>query len=291
MTITTSNMPATRNVVVAPMASGKTTFAAGQPGVFDSDDARVEAHEPQLKELRRASKWAEHNAIWHDDLRRWAQTLSPDAIVLAHSLEDAIALGATPDSMVFVVPDETTHLERMTKRDLDSEGIQLALLNREQNIAKAAAYKRPVITDFPRDRHELEALFSNPTRAHARHRGADEAHSAALATLSVYTSLADHELENGSIPGYACNLIAAVETILTALALLPPEDRRQGVIAFTQLRTREGRPATTAIHEAVRLALEGISTRRSPPDAKAIAATFQQAQTPHKRDNEGVTVP
>lgn len=91
-------------VILAPIASGKTTLAAAAEDVFDVDDARTpESLTPQkqaalnasLTQLALADMWDAHNSVWHQLIKTWAKDLPSDAILLIHSPADAVVTGRT----------------------------------------------------------------------------------------------------------------------------------------------------------------------------------------------------
>lgn len=101
--------------IIAPMGTGKTTYAK-KTGAYDDDDARDPSAEPELDRLRRIGAWDAHNRIWHGLLRKWVATLPASAVVMCHSFADASAMGATRENTLAIVPDRATQLARLAKR-------------------------------------------------------------------------------------------------------------------------------------------------------------------------------
>ena len=138
-----------RFVVIAPMASGKTTAARNYPNlVADIDASRDPRYEDQLKELRRLDLWPEHNAIWHRIVRRWIPTVT-QPIVMVHSYFDAQALFPSLPK-VAVLPNLIDHRSMMESRNLDPESLRLAELNRadlEEEVATFRLDVYPSITE------------------------------------------------------------------------------------------------------------------------------------------------
>jgi hypothetical protein len=89
--------------VIAPMGTGKTTYARNNPDAYDDDDAKSPATEVRLKELRKMRDWKGHNQIWHAQLRHWIGGLPDHSTILCHSGADAQAMGATPDTSIAVL--------------------------------------------------------------------------------------------------------------------------------------------------------------------------------------------
>lgn len=128
-----------RMFIVAPVASGKTTFADGKH-YFDSDQARRPEDEPKLKKLRRARDWAEHNEIWHRALRKWAERSVPvRAVILTHSYADARAMGAERSDTVVVLPPVDVLTARYRQRNLVGDDLNVAIHN-YQTVVKEALH-------------------------------------------------------------------------------------------------------------------------------------------------------
>lgn len=128
-----------RLFIIAPVASGKTTFADGKH-YFDADQARLSEDEPKLKKLRRARDWAAHNEIWHRALRKWAERHVPaGAVVLVHSYADARALGAERSDTIAVLPPVDVLTTRYRQRNLVGDALSVAIHN-YQTVAKEALH-------------------------------------------------------------------------------------------------------------------------------------------------------
>lgn len=123
--------------VIVHSLGGKTTLAHSYPGRFyDVDDARSEKVESLLKPLRRKGEWDAHNAIWHQQIRKWVRTLPLDATVLVHSLADARALSlARPGTLFRWHPLRDEFVRRL--RDAatsDPQRALIAAINRIENM-------------------------------------------------------------------------------------------------------------------------------------------------------------
>lgn len=136
----------TRLVIIAPILSGKTTLVhtwGPLVPVVETDAAEKGAAteiRDRLKALRHAAyesgSWDAYNGMWHQILREWIASQDPNAIVLAHSRHDAVAVG-TPACYV-LIPEAEFAWRRAELRDASRYG--LAGANRTTVQKDLAAY-------------------------------------------------------------------------------------------------------------------------------------------------------
>lgn len=140
--------------LIAPMCAGKSTYAAAnRPLVVDVDDSRNPSDEPELKRLREAGLWPDHNSLWHSgSLLPWYRSLTVQRVILAHSMFDVLAMdpGALSEHRVaFVLPSPSVMRERRTARLLTPQELRLSQLNYTDAVADQLRYDAPVMYDFP----------------------------------------------------------------------------------------------------------------------------------------------
>lgn len=144
-----------RTILIMHALGGKTTLSKTGIGI-DSDAAKTEQDEPELKRLRGLGLWDEHNAIWHRLVRKLADT-HPGETLLCHSLADAKA--ADPDARyIFIFPSDDEFKYRVSKSERQGElrRVALAKQNRSLNLDDALSNPSiPVVLWDGRDGHVL----------------------------------------------------------------------------------------------------------------------------------------
>jgi hypothetical protein len=150
--------------IIAPMCSGKSTFAAANPSsVFDIDASRHPDYEAILTKLRDARDWLAHNSIWYNFcVRPWFFSLPRDGTVLVHTAADVVAVDAdafTQKRVSVVLPPPNVWRDRVARRALNALDAELAEMNYAQVAAEATKYALSVSHDFPSYRSIRGAMF------------------------------------------------------------------------------------------------------------------------------------
>lgn len=134
-----------RRGIVAPMLSGKTTE---KEKLYDIDEAHSPALKQELKALRRADRWAEHNQIWYTAISAWVDTLDNDDVrpIAAHDVGALVAARAIPT--VAVLLPRAEFFRRAKLRQLDEVTMELAERNRKVVTEQAARYGLHVVSSL-----------------------------------------------------------------------------------------------------------------------------------------------